>query len=127
MLSAPIRCRCWCNCRMRPTRTRLPVVSAIKVAFINPPEVALDFTGIANVADWSVVDRAVRKVIDDVLRGLMVLPQQLLVKLDPETSCVDAHQAPLGVCRVIRCVFRSHQTHLTAGEAKRTPTNSLFM
>lgn len=83
-----------------PLVDRLPVVSCAKVAFVNPPALALDFTGLANVADWSVVDEAVRKIIDDVLKGMLVLPQQLLVKLDAETSVVEAHQEPLGVCRL---------------------------
>lgn len=83
-----------------PIVDRLPVVTAAKIAFINPPALELDFTGLADVADWSFVDKAVRGIINDVLKGLLVLPQQLLVKLDAQTSIVEAHQEPLGVCRI---------------------------
>jgi len=92
-----------------PLVDRLPVVAAAKVAFINPPALDLDFTGLADVADWSIVDEAVRKIIDDVLKGMLVLPQQMLVKLDAETSIAEAHQEPLGVCRL---------TPVRAGEFK---------
>lgn len=53
------------------------------------------------MADWSVVDNAVRKIISDVLKDMMVLPQKMLVKLDPEASLMEVHQEPLGVCRLM--------------------------
>lgn len=95
-----VRVRGRVSVALGPLVDRMPVVSAAKVAFINPPELELDFTGLAEVADWSVVDEAVRKIIADVLKGMLVLPQKFLVKLDTETSVVEAHQEPLGVCRI---------------------------
>lgn len=83
-----------------PLVERLPVVSAVQLAFINPPELSLDFTGLANVADFAGVDKAVRKTIDGVLRDLMVLPRKMFLKLDPAKGCIDAHHDPLGVCRI---------------------------
>lgn len=83
-----------------PLIDRMPVVSAVKFGFIDPPKLSLDFTGIANVADFVGIDKMVRDIIDNVLIDLMVLPTRMFIKLDPLASCIDAHQDPMGVCRI---------------------------
>jgi len=76
----------------------MPVVSAITLAFINPPEVSLDFTGVANIADFKGVKGIVRGIVDSVIANLMVLPARMLIKLDPKTNCIRAHRHPMGAC-----------------------------
>ncbi|GKT88945.1 C2 domain-containing protein [Colletotrichum tofieldiae] len=58
------------------------LIGAAQVAFINPPELKLDFTNAANIADWALVDKAVRKVIINIISSMAVLPNRYLVKLD---------------------------------------------
>jgi len=70
------------------------------VAFINPPILALDFTGAANVADFSVIDGAVRKVILSIIESMVVLPNRYLVKIDANNDYFKTHLYPLGIVRV---------------------------
>ena len=46
-----------------PLTNIIPLIGAAQLAFINPPHLELDFTGAANVADFSAIDGAVRGVI----------------------------------------------------------------
>ena len=83
-----------------PLTHELPVVSAVQYGFINPPFLSLDFTGLANVADMSVIDDKIRQAIQDVLGGMMVLPNRMLSKMDPTSSFMDIYKPPVGVVRV---------------------------
>jgi len=83
-----------------PLTNELPVVSAVQYGFINPPFLSLDFTGLANLADMSVIDDKIRQAIQDVLGGMMVLPNRMLSKMDPASSFMDIYKPPVGVVRV---------------------------
>ena len=78
----------------------LPVVSAIQYCFINPPTLELDFTGLANIADCSLLDTKIRKIIQDTLQGMMVLPNRMMVKLDPANDFMETYRPPVGIARV---------------------------
>lgn len=77
---------------LAPLVERLPLVTAVQVAFINPPELELDFTGLANLADFSLIDDSIRKLIDGIIASILVLPNRLLIKIDPAN---DFHQTVL--------------------------------
>lgn len=83
-----------------PLTNVLPVVSAIQYAFINPPDLELDFTGLAQVADFAVVDKTIRKMIQDVMANMVVLPNRMLYKMDLTSNCLQTYQPPVGVVRV---------------------------
>ena len=71
-------------CR-KPLSSTLPCIDAIQFAFVNPPEVELDFTGLANLADMKVkigginlvdIKGYVRQIVDDVFAQAIVLPNR---------------------------------------------------
>eukprot|EP00177_Eucheuma_denticulatum_P001788 GFKZ01003201.1.p1 GENE.GFKZ01003201.1~~GFKZ01003201.1.p1 ORF type:complete len:486 (+),score=60.34 GFKZ01003201.1:32-1459(+) len=83
-----------------PLVDRLPLVTAAQVAFVNPPKLELDFTGAAQLADFSVIDSTIRKIIQDVLAMILVLPNRLLVKIDPANDYFETYQQHLGFIRL---------------------------
>jgi Ca2+-dependent lipid-binding protein len=85
---------------LSPLTNSLPVVSAVQYGFLHPPKLELDFTGLADVADWSMLDDTIRNIIQDTLNSMLVLPNRMITKLDPACSFLDIYQPPLGVVRV---------------------------
>ena len=86
---------------MAPLTDILPCFGAIQYTFINKPLLELDFTGLANIADFGLgIDKKIRSVLDGVIANLMVLPARMLFKMDPTCDYRDAFQSPVGVARV---------------------------
>lgn len=83
-----------------PLTEVLPVVSAIQYSFINIPDLELDFTGLAQVADFTIIDKTIRKMILDILSGMMVLPNRMLFKMDLANDYLKTYQPPLGIVNV---------------------------
>ena len=83
-----------------PLKEVLPVVSAIQYSFINVPDLELDFTGLAQVADFTIVDKTIRKMILDVLSGMMVLPNRMLYKMDLANDYLKTYRSPIGIVNV---------------------------
>lgn len=86
-----------------PLVPRLPLFTAVQAAFINPPDLELDFTGAAEIADLSIIDDTIRKVIQDILASILVLPNRLFIKIDPTNDFFKSFQQQLGVIR-LTCV-----------------------
>ncbi|KAK1727089.1 hypothetical protein CaCOL14_006958 [Colletotrichum acutatum] len=85
---------------LAPLTNVIPLIGAAQVAFINPPELKLDFTNAANIADWALVDKAVRKVILDIIASMAVLPNRYLVKLDSNNDYFRTYLPHLGALRL---------------------------
>jgi Synaptotagmin-like mitochondrial-lipid-binding domain/C2 domain len=85
---------------LRPLISRLPLVSAMQIALINPPELEMDFTGAAQALDLSVIDDAIRNTIQGVIAGIMVLPNRMLIKVDPLNDLYVSYLDPVAVIRV---------------------------
>lgn len=83
-----------------PLTNVIPLIGAAQIAFINPPTLQLDFTDAANLADFSVIDKAVRKVILNIIASMAVLPNRFLVKLDASNDYFKTFQRHLGVIRL---------------------------
>lgn len=75
-------------------------IGAAQVSFINPPVLKLDFTGAANVADFSAIDDSVRGTILSIINGMFTLPNRYLVKLDANNDYFKTFLYPLGVIRI---------------------------
>lgn len=75
-------------------------IGAAQISFVNPPVLKLDFTGAANVADFSAIDGAVRDTILGVINSMLTLPNRYLVKLDANNDYFKTYLYPLGVIRV---------------------------
>ncbi|KAF2420720.1 hypothetical protein EJ08DRAFT_702394 [Tothia fuscella] len=83
-----------------PLTNVIPLIGAAQITFINPPELKLNFTGAADVADFSLIDDAVRKVLIGIINGIVVLPNRILVKLDNSTDYFRTFHQPHGIVRV---------------------------
>lgn len=78
----------------------LSQIGAAQVAFINPPTLKLDFTGAAEVADFPLVEGAVKNVILTIINGMATLPNRYLVNLDANNDYFKTYLEPLGIVRV---------------------------
>ena len=78
----------------------IPLIGAAQLAFINPPLLELDFTGAANVADFSAIDGAVRGVILSIINSMFTLPNRFLLTLDAKNDYFKTYLPPMGVMRV---------------------------
>lgn len=85
---------------LKPLTNQLPVVSAVQYAFINPPSMKLDFTGLAQVADLKVIHNSIQKVIQETMASMVVLPNRMLYKMDLSNNFLDTYHAPLGIARI---------------------------
>jgi hypothetical protein len=85
----------------QPLTNELPIISGIQYSFINPPTLDLNFTGLANVADWSMLnlDQTVRDILHSSLL-CMVLPNRSLYKMMSNNNYLETYQPPLGVARI---------------------------
>ncbi|KAK6514439.1 hypothetical protein TWF281_004640 [Arthrobotrys megalospora] len=85
---------------LAPLTNVIPLIGAAQVAFINPPELKLNFTNAANIADCFLVDKAVRKVILSIISSMAVLPNRYLVKLDNNNDYFKTYLSHIGVLRL---------------------------
>lgn len=87
---------------LKPLSNQLPIVSAIQYGFINPPDVTLDFTGLAQMVDEiKVIRTAIHKCVQDSLASMLVLPIRMLYKMDgASSSFMDAYQPPIGIAHI---------------------------
>jgi Ca2+-dependent lipid-binding protein len=83
-----------------PLTNIIPLIGAAQIAFINPPHLELDFTGAANVADFSAIDSAVRGVILSIINSMATLPNRFLVTLDAKNDYFKTYLPPIGVMRI---------------------------
>lgn len=85
---------------LAPLTNVIPLIGAAQVAFINPPELKLDFTNAAGIADFFLVDKAVRKIILDIISSMAVLPNRYLVKLDSNNDYFKTYLSHVGALRL---------------------------
>ncbi|KAF2640322.1 hypothetical protein P280DRAFT_470008 [Massarina eburnea CBS 473.64] len=83
-----------------PLTNVIPLIGAAQVAFINPPELTLDFTDAADIADCFLISKIVRKTIIEIVGGMAVLPNRFLVKLDNANDFFKTYVPYHGVLRV---------------------------
>jgi hypothetical protein len=84
---------------LKPCVNALPPFSAIQYAFVTPPQVEIDFTGLAQVADFAVLDKRIRAIIQDSF-ACVTLPSRMMYKTDPACDYLRTYQPPLGVARI---------------------------
>lgn len=75
-------------------------IGAAQVAFVNTPSLKLDFTGAADVADFSLINSSVLKIILGIINSMAVLPNRFLVKLDANNDYFKTYLYPHGIIRV---------------------------
>jgi len=83
----------------KPLTNELPIVSGIQYGFINMPTMELSFSGLASVADLSILESTVQDALKSSL-STTVLPYRLLYKMNSDNNFFDTYQLPVGVLRV---------------------------
>eukprot|EP00930_Biecheleria_cincta_P097150 TRINITY_DN88872_c0_g1_i1.p1 TRINITY_DN88872_c0_g1~~TRINITY_DN88872_c0_g1_i1.p1 ORF type:complete len:1082 (-),score=164.16 TRINITY_DN88872_c0_g1_i1:73-3318(-) len=90
--------------RLDPFVHQLPVVGGVVCYFRDPPEIEVDFSGIADVADWGMIASTVHRTIDSCFADAIVLPNLIAVNMFDDEAVVDTAQLrdpkPVGVLRV---------------------------
>jgi len=84
----------------RPLSAAAPIMDSIQFAFVNPPKIELDFTGLANLADFNLsfggvgldVKKLVMGVVDDILAQTVVLPTRIVAPLVDNLDYRDVFQ-----------------------------------
>jgi Ca2+-dependent lipid-binding protein len=75
-------------------------MSGIQYSFINPPIVELKFSGLASVAEFLVLDHAVKEALQSSLASRVVLPNRSLYKMSVNNNFLDTYQPSIGVARL---------------------------
>jgi len=84
----------------RPLSAVAPCMDAIQFAFVNPPTIELDFTGLANLADFNLsfggvgldIKKLVMGVVDDIMAQTVVLPTRIVSPLVENLDYRDVFQ-----------------------------------
>lgn len=82
---------------MRPLLPTLPLVGAVQAAMITHPELKMDFTGVANIAEFGPIERIVKMVLKNVLSSMVVLPNRFLYKLTDSVDYFKVYHPPIGI------------------------------
>lgn len=106
---------------MRPLTTTLPCVGAVQAAFVDHPEIYLNFSGAAALADFGPVKDVVRKVMRDVVASMFVLPNRFLFKLNDAVDFFDVYYPPLGALNITIRRGRGFIKEKKGGFIKLTP------
>jgi hypothetical protein len=69
---------------MNPLIKKMPIVGGLQVYFINPPFIDFDFAGAGNVVDLPLINGSIRKVMNDIILQMMVLPNLMYIPLTPD-------------------------------------------
>ncbi|KAF2833579.1 hypothetical protein CC86DRAFT_451223 [Ophiobolus disseminans] len=83
-----------------PLTNVIPLIGAAQVAFLNPPNLKLDFTDAANIADCFLIEKTVRNTILGIISGMAVLPNRFLVKMDPNVDYFKTYHPHHGIVRL---------------------------
>lgn len=84
---------------LKPLTNELPVVSGIQYGFINMPTIDLSFSGLASVAELSLLESTVEEALQSSL-STTVLPNRRLYKMNDANNFLDTYQPPIGVLRL---------------------------
>lgn len=85
---------------LKPLTDELPIVSAVQYTFINTPELKLEFTGLAQVADLKVIDSTVKQIISETMESMVVLPIRMLYRMDYDCDIREIYRPPIGIVRL---------------------------
>ncbi|CAN8067827.1 unnamed protein product [Agarophyton chilense] len=82
---------------LSPLIKTIPLVGAVHAAMIDHPIIEMDFTGIANISEFSPVERVVKNVLKNVTASMIVLPNRIMYKTSASVDFFDTSTPPLGV------------------------------
>lgn len=82
--------------RLVPLLPEPPFFGALEIHFVDHPALKLNFTGVGNIIDGPLVGSAVRDCIRDVVAGMMVLPNRMLVPMTSKFDLFHSYTPPEG-------------------------------
>ena len=82
---------------LRPLIPTIPLVGAVQGAMITHPKFDMNFTGVANIADFGPVERIVKAVMKNVIASMLVLPNRYIYKLTDSVDYFRCYYPPAGV------------------------------
>ncbi|KAI0481295.1 hypothetical protein GGR56DRAFT_313897 [Xylariaceae sp. FL0804] len=83
-----------------PITDVIPLIGALQISFINPPSLKLDFTDALSFADIDIIEDSIVKVVLDILGGMLVLPNRMLVKMDASNDWFKTYVPHIGILRL---------------------------
>lgn len=85
-----------------PVISRLPLFGAFQLAFVDAPVIDFTLTGIAAFGDMGPWTGAFRRVVQDVFGSIAVLPNRIVMRIDPTVDFfqISAMSHPVGILRV---------------------------
>lgn len=89
---------------LRPETSKPPFFAGVEIFFVDPPQVDLEFSGAAGIADWKSVHSSIQNAIVASISKLMVVPARIAVDLDEndDTDYADLmYPEPIGVLRLL--------------------------
>jgi hypothetical protein len=105
---------------LNPLTATGSIISAVQFAFINPPTLELNFSGLAAIADFKFLDKKIQSILQDSL-SVVVLPSRMTVKLDAACSFYDVYEPPVGIARVTLVSGYGFQAELNSISANDIP------
>jgi len=66
---------------MKPLVTKIPLIGALQIFFLKPPEIDFNLTNVANFLDFPAFKEPLLKVVIEILSSMMVLPNKFPLKL----------------------------------------------
>ena len=83
-----------------PLSDVLPCIGGIQIAFVDPPDINLDFTGIAAFANSNLITDIIDEALNSTLEKMMVLPNHMSIGLDKTCDYLKMYLPPLGIARI---------------------------
>lgn len=106
---------------LRPLIPTIPLVGAVQAAMITHPHFNMDFSGVADVANFGPIERSIQRVMKNVIASMMVLPNRFLYKLAHDVDYFDIYYPPEGVMNVCIEKGSGFTTELRKGVYKSIP------
>ena len=86
---------------LKPLLSDYTVVGGITVFFLKRPKIAFNLTNLLNVLEFPGLKKTLRGIVDDVIAGLVVLPNRIAVPLAESVDAGDLqYPVPEGLLRV---------------------------
>lgn len=82
--------------RLVPLLPEPPFFGALEIHFVDHPALKLNFTGVGNIIDGPLIRTVVRDCIRDVVAGMMVLPNRMLVPMTAKFDLFHSYTPPEG-------------------------------
>ena len=89
---------------LKPLLSNETIVGGVTVFFLKRPKIAFNLTNLLNVLDFPGLKKTLRGIVDDVIAGLIVLPNRIAIPLAGSVDAGDLqYPVPEGLLR-IQCV-----------------------